>query len=316
VVVPSGYNNADGKGYLFMLNPRTGALLQKVSTGEGSLSNSAGLAHANGYVTDYSDGTIDAVYAGDLLGNIWRWDVTATSTAYPTPIKLAALTDSSIAAKPQPITARPLVEVHPNLNKRFVLVGTGRLLDSSDIASTQPQTFYAITDGSGAHFNAASDLPTGITFPITRAVLAANTNALVGVTYDPSTQMGWYEELGLTGGIGWRVTSDATSLLNQVAWAATLPNGDACNPSGSSRVYARDFGTSVSTIGTRVGTTFTPELYKSLAGMVTDLRYVSVNGKATLISGTDSGGVQKLDTAQPTTPGLRRLNWRELQTVE
>ena len=316
VILPSGYNNADGKGYLFMINPRTGALLQKVSTGVGSPSNSAGLAHANGYVTDYSDGTIDAVYAGDLLGNIWRWDVTDPSAAYPAPIKLASLTDSTSTAKPQPITARPLIEIHPNLNKRFVLVGTGRLLDSSDISSTQPQTFYAITDGSGSHFNAAADLPSGITFPITRAVLAANTNALVGVTYDPATQMGWYEELGLSGAIGWRVTTDATSVLNQVAWTASLPNGDACNPSGSSRVYARDFGTSASTIGTRVGTAFTPELYKSLAGMVTDLRYLSVNGKSTLISGTDSGGVQKLDTEQPTTPGLRRLNWRELQTVE
>jgi type IV pilus assembly protein PilY1 len=324
VIVPSGYNNADGKGYLFIINPRTGKLLQKVSTGVGSPANSAGLAYANSFVTDYSDGTIDAVYAGDLLGNIWRWDVTAPSAAYPAPIKLASLTDSTAGAKPQPITARPLIEVHPNLRKRFVLVGTGRLLNSTDISSAQPQTFYAISDGSGSHFNQdPADLPSGIHFPITRAVLAANTNPLDGhvTAYDPATQMGWYEELGQSGGIGWRVTSDAASLLNQVAWAATLPNGDACNPSGSSRVYGRDFGTSTSTIGTRVGTVFTPELYKDLAamglkGMVTDLRYLSVNGKATLFSCTDTGDCQKLDTEQPTTPGLRRLNWRELQTVD
>jgi type IV pilus assembly protein PilY1 len=324
VIVPSGYNNPDGKGYLFIINPLTGKLLEKVSTGVGSPANSAGLAYANSFVTDYADGTIDAVYAGDLLGNVWRWDVTAPSTTYPAPVKLASLTDSTAVAKPQPITARPLIEVHPNLKKRFVLVGTGRLLNSSDIVSAQPQTFYAIADGNGSHFNQdPADLPSGIHFPITRAVLAANTNPLDGHTtaYDPATQMGWYEELGQSGGIGWRVTSDAASLLNQVAWAATLPNGDACNPSGSSRVYGRDFGTSTSTIGTRVGSVFTPELYKDLAamglkGMVTDLRYLSKNGKAALFSGTDSGGFQELDTADPASQGLRRLNWRELQTVE
>lgn len=316
VIVPSGYNNADGRGYLFIINARTGALLEKVSTGTGSVANSAGLAYINGFVTDYSDGTIDSVYGGDLQGNLWRLDLTSPTAAYPAPLKLATLTDSTATQKPQPVTARPLIEVHPDLKKRFVLVGTGRLLDSSDVVSPQPETFYAIVDGSNAHFNAAADLPSGITFPITRAVLAANTNGLTGVNYDPTTQMGWYEELGVTGGTGWRVISDATSLLGQVAWAAIMPNGDACTPSGNSRVYARDFGTAASVIGTKTGTVFTAELYKSVAGLVTDLRYLSVGGKATLISGTDAGTVQKLDTAPATSPGIRRLNWRELQTVE
>ena len=319
VIIPSGYNNADGVGRFFVINARTGALLEKISTGVGSAANSAGMANANGYVTDYSDGTIDAVYAGDLLGNVWRLDVTAASNPYPIPIKLASLTDGSATPKAQPITSRPLIEIHPTLKKRFVLVGTGRLLDSSDISNIQPQAFYAISDGTAGHFNGAVDLPTGITFPITRAKLAANSNGVVGVTYDPATQMGWYEDLGLSSpgvGVGWRVTTDATSLLNQVAWAAVLPAGDTCNPSGNSRVYARDFGTAASTIGTKVGTTFTAELYKDVGGLVTDLRYLSVNGKATLISGTDSDALKTHDIAPTTIPGIRRLNWRELQTVE
>ncbi|MFX7977156.1 hypothetical protein ABTK65_20140, partial [Acinetobacter baumannii] len=31
VVAGSGYNNADGKGYFFFINPRNGALLEKVA---------------------------------------------------------------------------------------------------------------------------------------------------------------------------------------------------------------------------------------------------------------------------------------------
>ena len=36
VILPSGYNNTDGKGYFFIVNPRTGALLEKIGTGAGA----------------------------------------------------------------------------------------------------------------------------------------------------------------------------------------------------------------------------------------------------------------------------------------
>ena len=315
VIIPSGYNNTDGQGHLLIINPKTGALLEKVSTGAGSPTNSAGLAFANAFVLDSSDGTIDAVYAGDLLGNLWRWDVTPTAGAYPAPLKMATLTTSGGSA--QPVTSRPMIEVHPTLKKRFVLVGTGRLLDTTDIANTQGQSFYAIVDGTNAHFNASADLPSGITFPVTRSMLATNTNALVGVTFDPTTQMGWVEDLGVgANGIGWRVTTDATTLLGSVAWAATLPNGSVCSPSGDSRVYGRDFASSITTVKTLNGANLESALYVSISGNVTDLRYLSVNGKATLISGTDIGGVQKIDITPVSGLGLRRLNWRELQTAD
>ena len=324
VIVPSGYNATDGAGHLLILNPRTGALLEKVSTGAGSPTTDAGLAFANAFVLDSSDGTADAVYAGDLLGNLWRWDITAgVGTAYPAPLKIATFTASSGGAA-QPVTSRPVIEVHPTLKKRFVMVGTGRLLDTTDIASTQVQSFYAIMDGTNARFNTAADLPTSVNFPITKANLANNVNALDTTThpttafFDMTTQMGWYEDMGTDSstGIGWRVTSDATTLLGSVAWAATVPNGDACSPSGNSRVYGRDFAAATSTVQTLQSGTLAAALYVSIAGNVTDLRYLSVNGKATLISGTDKGSLQKIDINPTAGLGLRRLNWRELQTVE
>ena len=128
VIFASGYNNTDGQGHFLIVNPRTGALLEKVSTGVGTPSAPAGLATLNAFVIDGSNGTADAVYAGDLLGNLWRWDVTATTGAYPAPVKIATLTDSG--NNPQPVTTRPVIEVHPSLYKRFVMVGTGRLLEA------------------------------------------------------------------------------------------------------------------------------------------------------------------------------------------
>ena len=90
VIFASGYNNADGKGYFFIVNPRTGALLEKIGTGAGSTGDPAGMAHVQAFLLDRTDGTADAVYAGDLHGNLWRLDVTASSGAYPAPLKLAA----------------------------------------------------------------------------------------------------------------------------------------------------------------------------------------------------------------------------------
>jgi type IV pilus assembly protein PilY1 len=317
VIVPSGYNNADGKGYFFIINPKTGALLEKISTGVGAATaaGSAGLAFANAFVLDSSDGTIDAVYAGDLLGNLWRWDVSGAG-AYPAPLRLAVLTDG---VNPQPVTSRPLIEVHPSLKKRFVLVGTGRLLDNTDINSTQIQSIYSITDGTNARFNSAADLPNPITFPITRSVLALNSTPLdltKTLGYDPATQMGWAEDLGTgAGGVAFRVTSDPTSLLGSAAWGATVPSvADPCLPSGNSRVYGRDFGSASTTLRTLTDTALS---YFELAGNVTDLHYLSVDGKARLVAGTDLGGNPTLiPISAVASQPLRRLNWRELQTVE
>lgn len=321
VIFTSGYNNAGGSGHFFIVNPRTGALLEKVSTGRGSPTASAGLAHANAFVVDASDGAADSVYAGDLLGNVWRLDLTAAAgTAYPSPTRLAVLTDA--VGSPQPVTSRPAIEIHPSSKKRFVMVGTGRLLSTSDIASTQGQTFYAIGDGNNARFNRETpepgDLPTGITFPIGRAQLAANTTPVSGgVTVDPTRQMGWFEELGNgANGIGWRVTWDSTTLSGSIAFAATLPNGSVCNPSGSSNIYARDYATATTTVRSNTGSGLAPIGYITMAGTVTDLRYLSVGGKGTLIAGTDQGTVSKVEINAVPNLGLRRLNWRELPVVE
>ena len=317
VIITSGYNNADGKGYFFILNAKTGARLEKISTGAGAptAAGSAGMAFANAFVLDGSDGTIDAVYAGDLLGNLWRWDVTGAGV-YPSPVKIATLTDAEVGGTPQPITSRPMIEVHPTLKKRFVLVGTGRLLDSTDISNTQVQSFYSIMDGTNARFNQPANLPTGINFPITRSVLVANTDAInTGAPYNAARPMGWVEDVDTAGDLGWRVVTDPTTLLGSVAWATTLPNVvDPCKPAGKGRVYARDFGTGISTI--LVTGTTTATLYIDSSNTVTDLHYLSVDGKATLLGGTSKGETPKYDTSALSTLPLRRLNWRELQTVE
>lgn len=309
VILPSGYNTPDGQGYLFFVNPATGALLETVATGVGSVANDAGLAHANAYVIDFTDGYADAVYAGDLLGNLWRFDVTGTTGTYPAPIVLATLSHPTDGA--QPVTSRPMMEVHPRTKQRMVLVGTGRLLADTDIASTQAQTFYAIADGNAVSFNTTTMLPAGVSFPITRNVLVANTNLLTGYTADAAKPMGWFVDLGKNAdnNVAWRLVSDPATFFGTVAFAPTLPNGDVCSPSGSSRIYGTDFSTGQTklTVNDAAASYVT-----GIVGVVTDLRFLSVDGKVRLVAGSDRGAVQRVPGNFGSTIGLKRLNWREL----
>jgi type IV pilus assembly protein PilY1 len=304
VILPSGYNNSGGQGYFFIVNPRTGALLEKIGTGAG-----AGLAHVNAFVIDRSDGVADAAYAGDLEGNLWRLDLTPQSGDYAAPTRIATLTNASGQA--QPVTTRPLIEVDPKTGRRFVMVGTGVMLDNSDIGSTVQNTFYAIVDGKANRFNASSDLPTGISFPITRSKLADNTNLLDDISYDLGTQIGWYIEMGTggSGSVGWRVVNDPSSAFGVVTFASTLPNGDACNPSGISRIYAVNFGTGKSVLTSATGTI---SYYTDISGVVTDLRFFTVNGVPRLIAGSDNGELKSVPSNLNQPGTLRRLNWREL----
>lgn len=315
VIVGSGYNNGDGQGYFFIINPRTGALLEKIGTGAGSTSDDAGMAHVQAFLLDRTDGTADAVYAGDLHGNLWRLDVSAGSGSYPSPQKIAMLTDASGVRLP--VTSRPLIVVQPHTNKRFVTVGTGRLLHSSDIASSQAQRFFAIIDGSGVRFNKPADLPSGISFPITTAKLKELTDLTQKVTLDLSAEIGWYVDLGqVAGGPGWRVISDATSsFLGVVAFTAMVPSTDsACEPSGTSRVYAIDLGTGQSRLLN--GSNAVVPYLSTLPGVVTDLRFYSVAGKPRLLAGTDTGATGAMPGAWTPAVALRRLNWREVPLTD
>jgi len=187
------------------------------------------------------------------------------------------------------------------------------------VASTQIQTFYSIFDGSNAKFNASSDLPTGLSFPLSRSNLADDTgNSLTGVTINPDTQMGWFEDLGQSAsGRGWRVVSDSDTFFGTVNFAAIMPDGGVCDPSGNSRIYGRDYATAITTLTTtNAQNQVVDTAYVAMTGTITDVRTVSVAGKAVLIAGTNLGDVKKVDTKAGAGMPLRRLNWRELQTVD
>jgi len=313
VMVTSGYNNDDGYGHLFLINPKTGAVLRDIATP----SAADGLGPATAFVADLTDNTADAVYAGDLNGNMWRFDVSDSGGNFPAPVALFNAASSSSTA--QPITSAPLVEIDPITKKRYVLFGTGKLLASGDIASSDVQSFYAVIDGNAAKF--------GSTTAITRSSLTQDTNTVNGIGTVSPSNLGWYIDLPVStsgssssGGssgsgsssIASRVVSTGNENFGVVAFAANLPNGDTCNPSGSNVVYAVSLNQGASLITNSNGSIIANF---SDVGSNTALQFVNVSGAIRLLTGNDQGGVSNVPGKFNNLPRPKYLNWREVDTT-
>lgn len=312
VIFPSGYNNDDGKGYLFIVNPKSGSLLESIVTPEGSTSSPINMAQIRGFVSDYTDYTVDAVYGGDLRGNVWRFDLTGTST-YSSPTKIAELTNAAGTALP--ITTKPLIGVDGTTSKRYVMFGTGQLLSDEDIDTSTLQGFFAIVDGTGSSggFYTSSTLPTGESFPVVRSNLNAVTDLTVGVDSSASASvMGWYYDFSSSDGIAERMNVDGDVYSSMVAFAANLPNGDVCNPSGSSREFVVKFASGKSALVNNDGDVV--ESISNTNGTATEVVFQNIGGTVSVVVGDSSGATTTLSLEQDL-PTLKRLNWREISTV-
>ena len=147
VIFGNGYNSTNEHAVLFVLST-DGALLAKIDTGRGP---SNGLSTPA--VVDVDNDTLaDYVYVGDLLGNVWKFDIRSTSvaswdSAYKsggTPVPL--FTATSPSGTVQPITTKPDVMFHCKMDGYIVAFGTGKYLGNTDFSDTTTQTVYGIWD--------------------------------------------------------------------------------------------------------------------------------------------------------------------------
>ncbi len=334
LVLTSGYGNDDGKGYFYLVNPKDGSLYERIDTGAGSTTSPAGLAQPNvAWIPNQADFTADALYAGDLLGNVWRVDLSTTGTLSATRFATLASGDSTQlnGSTAQPVMTSPVVAADPSTGTRYVFVGTGKLLDDTDLVNPQTETFYAFVDGTSTAIDTSSS------FPITRTNLVSNDPAS-GVTLT-STQRGFYIDLAAaaTNGAGTQASAERVNVQTQasggtVLFAANLFGQNVC-VKGSSRIFALNYDTSVQPLGeTLLQSSATPSTltaYLSYStGVVTNLTLASVSSPLSTSStgsgmmamwglDTTAGGANQ--TAQSTVGGdilshgsafIQRINWR------
>ena len=292
VLVTSGYDNGlsigDGRGRLWMLNPNTGAVIKTFRTTLGAAGNEAGLAAVS--ALKETDGTVRYVYGGDLLGNVWRFDLTAASAGEIDGELLASLKDA--AGNAQPVTATP--ELAIVAGRRVVMVGTGRLLDVSDFGSGLTQSFYAIADGAALP-NARNGL---VRQTYTRATETMSANAV-----NWTTDRGWYVDLPA----GEQANTDPIVAYGAVAFVTNVNGGSNC--AQSSFMYLVDIGT-----GTKVAdSTFVSQ---TIATNATSSRVITlrvVNGKIIGVAHRSDNGVyqRELPLGQVIKPA--KNSWKEIR---
>jgi type IV pilus assembly protein PilY1 len=171
-VFGNGYNNTaadgnastSGNAVLFVVDVEDGSLIRKIDTTIGTAADPTAGSRPNGLATAApvdvdGDRTIDYIYAGDLFGNMWKFDVRDASAANwgiaygGSPFYVA----KDGAGVVQPITTRPEVSLHPVFESGsdffanggyMIYFGTGQYLETSDNVTTgaQTQTFYGIWD--------------------------------------------------------------------------------------------------------------------------------------------------------------------------
>jgi type IV pilus assembly protein PilY1 len=155
----NGYNSTAGIAKLFVVPVENGldgwqnGDVMKVDTGVGVLLPPdvlAGLPNGLGTPTVIDkdlNGTADTVYAGDLFGNLWRFDISNANPANWKATKLfqATYTIGATTTR-QPITTQPYVFKHPTQPGFIIIVGTGSYITETDGTSTEIQSVYGIWD--------------------------------------------------------------------------------------------------------------------------------------------------------------------------
>lgn len=322
VVFTSGYNNVspgDGKGYLYVLNANTGAVLEKIATNAGSSGTPSGLAKINAWVSSVTDNTAERFYGGDLLGNVWRFDADDRVPPSGKEATLIAELGQINGAGTQPVTTKPeLAEINAGgSNHAVVYVATGRYLGATDLADTSLQSIYAfkdnLTDTGLGKVRTAGVLVkqtlTTVNGPSGETIRTSTSNSV-----DWASQSGWYVDMNPNNeSPGERVNVDMQQQLGVLTVASNVPDSNACNVGGYAWLYSFDFKT-----GHYLSTAANSAVGRRLSSnaLVAGIKTIKLTTGKTVTVVTDTGG--NIGTNDDPSSGggaggvAKRMSWREL----
>lgn len=247
VLVSNGLNSTNDRAALFIVDLASGAkietLIPTLANGNGG---NNGLSAARGWDAD-GNGTVDYVYAGDLLGNVWKFDISSNNSTQwevangGAPIFVA----KDALDNRQPITGGIAVGLDPVTFNTWIFFGTGRYIETGDPANLAVQSWYGLMD-SGSAITGRSELKQ-------RKILSLGTfagktvrgfeSAIVG---DMVGKQGWYIDLltpptppsVVSIAVGERMIGDPF-VSNGILFASSIiPSNDPCDLGGSGFVNA------------------------------------------------------------------------------
>jgi len=274
-------------------------------------------------------------YAGDLQGNLWKFDLSGASTTWTGSSKASVLfiARTPTGSATQPITVVPAVTLSV-VGGYQIGFGTGKFIEPPDSlsASARQQSIYGIWDAQDdVKFEriATGSGSTSVNGLITRTLTVTTGTATVSITgpafvYGTSTTIGsgqyrgWVADLWTTME---RVVVDPTVDSGLMAVNSTVPGGDPCVATGSSNQYRYNPSTGITFVTTGSANTMgylgsasllevgdTVWSTRNAAG-----RYL-VTRKINSISPGAGGGLNTQESAVTTIAG--RINWREITNFQ
>jgi type IV pilus assembly protein PilY1 len=205
-------------------SPLNSSYTKILDTGEGT-GLSAPAIEVNGI------GEAVNAYAGDLDGNLWRFDLQDTNpNNWRKSYKLfKALSPTGVA---QPITSSPTLGINASKNwNTMVYFGTGKYYEIGDVGNIVIQSFYAIAD-IGSTVSSASLLQKTMTNSVTSTT---RTRTISQTNPNWTSQNGWYlnfdDQVNTNGE---RVTVKPLLLFDKLIFQTLIPSVNACDYGGSS----------------------------------------------------------------------------------
>ncbi|QYR52533.1 pilus assembly protein [Lysobacter soyae] len=234
--VPNGIDSTSGKAVLFVYElTSTGAIANTYKLTTDNATNngmmSTGLADLD------ANGTMDTVYGGDLLGRVWKWDISVINAARPLPAVFAGtkIFQTTDGTNPQPITGGISVARDTN-GQIFVGFGTGRLISLSDVPGnagyvSQTQSMYGVKDL--GTLVAKVDLLQR-TIPFTGTLNGLPVRGFESYQDLPAGKKGWYINLGVPAATadGERVITSPT-IVGSAMWLTSVIPAQGSDCSGA-----------------------------------------------------------------------------------
>jgi len=256
-VVSNGYNNTEsddhvsstGNAVLFIIDVETGAVIKKLDTGVGMAQDPKGEGRPNGLSTPLvvdkdGDHIADTIYAGDLFGNLWKFDISGSSTgswqiAFSGSPLFVAKSNPSDESTRQPITSRPnAIKVPGMIDVLQITFGTGKYLEHPDTTDLSIQTFYSIRDEGSPVASRSNLLEQTIT--LERTIGSAEYRVTSRNTLNENHK-GWYLDLVYNGQAkGERLISNPVIIGNKIVFTTLIPAPDPCEYGGSGWLMALD----------------------------------------------------------------------------
>jgi type IV pilus assembly protein PilY1 len=240
VLMGNGLNSGSGTAGLFILlvDPGTGARSMRfINTGYGPARDPTGGSNNNGIVNVTpvdldGDHVVDYVYAGDVFGNVWRFDLTDTVPANWSVGTTPLFSTSASATSLKPISSAVAVASVPGIGPAgqpgvVVAFGTGRQLPQTIVSAAAyasgTQSLYGVWDWDMAHWNSmagAAAQYAQLTAPQTvtsAGMLAQTTSTVAG-----SGVIASYRTVSVAN-VCWKNSPGCTSSNAQFGWKMDLP---------------------------------------------------------------------------------------------